>query len=394
MSKINLKEGTAPTTPASGEVSVYVKTDKQLYIKDDTGTESGVTSDNKVRISATDTTNDYLNGKIPSTATITTAILNPGADEQIELSVDESGLTLDNLGGTLSVSKGGTGQTTVLLAFANLSPLTTKGDVLVYSTLNTRLPVGTNGQVLSANSAQASGLEWITASGAGFDPTTTITLYDDFIGNDQSAAAASTRSVGTLGWRVLNSGGSSTVAFTSAGVDTNHPGVLEVTSGSGVGNSCDMSINIGQSIKLGGGQLAFDYLIQIPTLSTVTDAYIQRWGLGDVQGADHVNGVYFEYDRATSGDFFRIRTANSSTRTTTVTGTAVAAATWYKLRAVVNAAGTSIQYFINGSSVGTITTNIPTGAISPDMHSLRSAGAARSFRIDYFYLVQTFTSSR
>lgn len=49
-----------------------------------------------------------------------------------------------------------------------LSPLTTKGDLYVYGTTNTRLPVGTNGQVLAADSAEASGLKWIpAASGTG-----------------------------------------------------------------------------------------------------------------------------------------------------------------------------------------------------------------------------------
>lgn len=41
------------------------------------------------------------------------------------------------------------------------SPLTTKGDIYTYSTLDTRLPVGTNGQILSADSGQATGLSWI-----------------------------------------------------------------------------------------------------------------------------------------------------------------------------------------------------------------------------------------
>lgn len=40
------------------------------------------------------------------------------------------------------------------------SPLTTKGDIYVYSTTNTRLPVGTNGFVLTADSTQATGLSW------------------------------------------------------------------------------------------------------------------------------------------------------------------------------------------------------------------------------------------
>ena len=41
------------------------------------------------------------------------------------------------------------------------SPLTTKGDLFTYSTLETRLPVGVDGQILSSNSAETTGLKWI-----------------------------------------------------------------------------------------------------------------------------------------------------------------------------------------------------------------------------------------
>lgn len=47
------------------------------------------------------------------------------------------------------------------------SPLTTKGDLYTYTTTDARLPVGTNGQILSANSAETTGLEWIDNSGGG-----------------------------------------------------------------------------------------------------------------------------------------------------------------------------------------------------------------------------------
>ena len=62
--------------------------------------------------------------------------------------------------GTLPIGNGGTGQTTVATAFGALSPLTTKGDILAYSTLNTRLAVGADGTVLTASSAAATGLTW------------------------------------------------------------------------------------------------------------------------------------------------------------------------------------------------------------------------------------------
>jgi hypothetical protein len=46
------------------------------------------------------------------------------------------------------------------------SPLTTKGDLYTFSTVNARLGVGTNNQVLTADSAEATGLKWATPAAA------------------------------------------------------------------------------------------------------------------------------------------------------------------------------------------------------------------------------------
>lgn len=87
------------------------------------------------------------------------------------------------LSGQTPIANGGTGQTTAAAAYAALSPLTTKGDVSTYSTTTARLAVGTNGQVLTADSAQATGLTWTSPL------TNPMTTEGDIIVGGTSGAA-------------------------------------------------------------------------------------------------------------------------------------------------------------------------------------------------------------
>jgi hypothetical protein len=48
------------------------------------------------------------------------------------------------------------------------TPLTTKGDVFTFSTVDARLGVGANGTVLTADSAEATGLKWAAPAAGGF----------------------------------------------------------------------------------------------------------------------------------------------------------------------------------------------------------------------------------
>jgi len=109
-------------------------------------------------------------------------VTTPGSDSVTQLAAFDgsqlTNITAANLALTLPIDSGGTGQTSQTAAFDALAPTTTKGDLIVSNgTGNVRLPVGgTNGHVLTVDSAEASGVKWAAASGGG-SATTDNRLY-------------------------------------------------------------------------------------------------------------------------------------------------------------------------------------------------------------------------
>jgi len=72
----------------------------------------------------------------------------------------------------------GGGLTTILRTTS--SPVNTKGDLYTYSTEDARLAVGSNGQLLQADSSETTGLKWASVAGTG-DVTAAAVLVDDTI---------------------------------------------------------------------------------------------------------------------------------------------------------------------------------------------------------------------
>lgn len=97
-------------------------------------------------------------------------------------------------GTTIAIANGGTGQTSAGAAFNALAPATAKGGIPAGTGANTygNLPVGADGKVLSADSAQATGLSWVTAG------TGTVTSVAQTVPAGMAVSGSPVTTTGTL----------------------------------------------------------------------------------------------------------------------------------------------------------------------------------------------------
>ena len=261
-----------------------------------------------------------------------------------------------------------------------IDPSTTAGDLIFRgASAQQRLPIGNNFDVLQVRNGQ---LAWIPIGGANLRNKWEI--FADF------------ESSGVLNPFFTSGAGTGATVGASSTDAANRVGIASAETGTTATGRAAIATST-SAILLGGGEVVFEAAINIPTLSDGTDTYIARFGLQDNAAAESTDGVYFEYDSGTSANW-RIVTANSTTRTKTTTSTAVAAATWMRLKIVINAAGTLATFYINDVSIGTISTNIPTGAgrsTGVIMNIVKSLGSNnRTIRVDWVHVTYTFTSAR
>jgi hypothetical protein len=222
-----------------------------------------------------------------------------------------------------------------------------------------------------------------------FSPRKHLLVWDDFLCNDGQSQ---------LQWRVPTSGGT---VSQNTDIDDGHPGTIQMQTGTGTTGYAGMTLgpnNSSQVMQVGGGAITLLYVVKIDNLSTGTDTFQPFVGLTSNQGP---GGLNTQYVVAFSGDSnahtnWQCLTNNNGTVTLTDSGVAVGTG-WTTLQLTINAGGTSVQFYINGTSVATVTSNLPaTGnTMSPQMWVLKSAGTTnRTMSCDIFWMFQALTSNR
>lgn len=213
-----------------------------------------------------------------------------------------------------------------------------------------------------------------------------LVMYEDFLSN----------SISNSGWGWLTALKAGANFNPGTGVSS-HPGIGTVSFANGSVGDRGGVIGAPTSIVIGADAITYTIWVNFQTLATVSDDYVFFCGLSDNTNGDGNNALEWRYSRTTDTHWEAVSRQGAGSETKTTTATTVSTSTWYKLSMTLNAAGTSAVYALNGSTVGTHTTNLPNAAIGPVCYARRTAGTTNSvniFDLDAYYLQIDFGAAR
>ena len=183
-----------------------------------------------------------------------------------------------------------------------------------------------------------------------------------------------------------------------------HPGTITLGTGTSSSGRSSLASPSNQWV-IGGGLLRFGCVFQMRSaasnaLSNGTDRYTLQVGLSNSSTGGPTVAIGFRYsDNLSSGNWeaISLRTSGGGADSAVDTGVAHAMATWFKLEFEINAAGTEILYYINGTLEHTETTNIEATAAMAlhPMGIYKALGSGNRFvDLDAFWFEQVLTTPR
>jgi len=224
----------------------------------------------------------------------------------------------------------------------------------------------------------------ITSTGMTPDPFGTLYLIEDFIETQNGGT-----NIGAVNWLTSN-------IYTSVDDPGGHPGIIGIGSaGAGAGAVVNGSTSTGITfwpIKLASGILTVEFLVNITATNSATSVF----GLcAGAVTAEPTDGVYFLYTSGTNSGKWVGKTASGSVRSSANSNNTVTGGQWDRLKIVVNAAATSVAFYVNGTEItnSPLSTNIPTATLDWRCAVTAAVGGAQA-QIDLTVLTYALTSSR
>lgn len=232
----------------------------------------------------------------------------------------------------------------------------------------------------------------ITASGGEFQGSLSSRsfTYSDFMEPPGGLQADGIQSI--------SAGAGSGVSTPTAAYDfTNHPGVWGLNTGATAAGRVFLLSQFPGGWHVGvGGTTRFGAWYQSPAIaSDAANRYVLRAGFSSIVLPNTLlQAITFEAQDDENGGRWQA-ICHDGVETSVDTGVAVGTTLYFKLEFEVNAAGTSVEFFIDNVSVATIVTNIPAGLgfehfIS--MHIMKLTGVFnRASYVDAYYFNQEIT---
>lgn len=181
-------------------------------------------------------------------------------------------------------------------------------------------------------------------------------------------------------------------AVTSAG----HPGIIILSTGTTTTGRCAIGNNHSYQ-QWGNGRIRFGAVAQLSVLSDATNTYWVQLGPADSYiTASSTHGITFRYSHGNNSGKWEAFAANGGVSTVADTGVTVDT-NWHTYEWDLNAAGTSVTFYIDGTSVATINSNIPSGpgaVFLPAAINKTAGTTARQLRLDAYWQYLDFTTPR
>lgn len=305
----------------------------------------------------------------------------------------------DGVTGTLPLANGGTG-----------SSLSDPGANKLWGWDDTDNSIGfwTIGSGLSYDHSSHT----ISSTGSGFSQTT-ISKFDDFLNANPVTITTANAGVdpqaigmvcGELGW-TFGASTNATATLTCPAALSGRPGLVTMTSGS---SSDSAYLALSGSNLINNSSTNNEFFTWDASSSgstnmgpmnqgnwTVTGSFklgattseIVEFGLSNIALSTVTRGIFFILDTSVDANW-RGQTTDGSGTSQTIT-TVAADTSYHKFEIIMNSGGTSVEFKIDGSSLGSLTTNIPTEGGIP---YFLINGTNKAMTIDYWLMNQTVAS--